>query len=178
MLSFSNKLFWASVLTESYIAMVLFSIFITLIFIYLMFPLEEHNFIEHFIKSLELYLDTKSLQIIVNNSLYSDLIKYIDEKKVLKNIENKSAMDAVYRNQIIISVFYILGFLVILNVILYYVLGVNILELNWKQYGIIAIIITCLVLLYELIFIYMCLGKYCIIRINKILKILIGLSPY
>ena len=178
MLNFSNKMFWASVLTESYIAMVLFSIFITLIFIYLIFPLEEHNYIENFIKSLELYLDKKSLEIIVNNSIYLDLVKYIEEKKVEKDIENKSTMDIVYRNQILISIFYIIGFLVILNIILYYGLGVNILALNWKQYGIIALITTCLILLYELLFIYMCLGKYVILRINKILKILIGLSPY
>lgn len=176
MLSKNDRLFWADVFTESYIAIALFSIFIALVFIYLIIDLEENNYVISFVNSLELYLDKQELTVLVNNSIFKNLMDDTKQKSIQVDIDNKPVNKKLYETEVFIVVVYVIAFFCILIMILEYVLHINILSLNWKKLGIITLICASFIILYELIFIYFCFGKYIILRVNYILKLLLDLS--
>lgn len=167
--------FWSFIVIDSYIAFILFSIFATIMLIYVIFNLDVSNNIKNFVKAIENYLNPDEISVLVNNSIFISEMEKIKQNSIQTEIENKSYNQNFYNNQVIISTVYLLGISIIFIIVLY-LLKFDISKISWKHIGIIIIINICLILLYELLFIYLSISKYNIVKLNNILKLSLGLA--
>lgn len=167
--------FWSYLLIDSYFAFVLFAIFATIIIMHVIFSLELENNINNFYSQLKGYIGDNTIKKIVNNDYFKSAFNNINSKKHETENNIKSDNDNLYNNLVIICVVYIIGITIIFITILYF-LGFNFWNIEWKYILIIISINIILILLYELLFVYLCIGKYNIVYINNIIKLLTGVA--
>lgn len=165
--------FWSHVFIDSFIAILIFAIFLSIIFIYVLFPLEEHNNVNNVVKSIELYLDKNQLDILVNNSKFKSALENQLNASIITDEKNKMQNNTLYKNQLVIILVFIFAIVIIIFTALS-IVNFNY-KINWKFIGIIIIINISFILLYELLYLYLCIGKYNITRLNNILKLLVNL---
>lgn len=171
----NDKSFWSYVLIDSYFAFVLFTIFATIIIMHVIFNLELENNANNFYSQLKGYIGDNVINKFVNNDYFKSALNYINSKKHETETNIKSDNDNLNNNLIIICVVYIIGIIIIFITVLYY-LGFNFWNIDWKYILIIISINIVLILLYELLFVYLGIGKYNIVKINNIIKLLTGVA--
>ena len=174
----TSKSFWSNVILDSYISFILFSIFATIMLIYVIFNLDLENNINNFVKSIEKYLNYNSnddITILINNNIFLDLMEKVRLQSIQYTKDNKSKSDNFYNTQVIISTVYLISFTIIFIFVLYF-LDFKLSQINWKIIGILIFINIIVILLFELLFIYMSVEKYNICKINNILKLSLNLA--
>ena len=169
-----NELFL--ILSESYISSVIFAIFITIMMMYVIFQIETENLLYFIIKSLELYIEPQEWDVLVNNSYFRDLYENTKNKMNERNKEIEKPKYDLYIIQIILLICFIFILGIINFLIIKFYLEYEFSKINWKNILFIIGFNSILVILFELLFIYLCLGNYAFIRINNILKKFLGLA--